>query len=144
MIFEKEIELTNYKHEINIADEIIKHDGYWISYNKLLEILPLIKFAEKFKNKVELDVKSLIEVVIPKKYDVCEYIAKYLEKYMALEELLKVKIFGDIDDSRLYHYIRILPIFEDSDESLDISEELENNIYKSPLSNRILVFSIFK
>jgi hypothetical protein len=144
MIFEKEIELTNYKHEINITDEIIKHEGYWISYNKLLEILPLIKFAEKFKNKVELDIKSLIEAVIPKKYEVCEYIAKYLEKYMRLKELLMVKIFGDIDDSRTYHYIKIVPIFESSEKSLEISEELENNIYESPLSNRILVFSIFK
>ncbi|AIJ05635.1 hypothetical protein JH146_0789 [Methanocaldococcus bathoardescens] len=136
----------NVSYENKRLVDVFLSDGNLIKklLKSLREISPLIKFAEKFKNKVELDVKSLIEVVIPKKYDVCEYIAKYLEKYMRLKELLKVKIFGDIDDSRLYHYIRILPIFEDSDESLDISEELENNIYKSPLSNRILVFSIFK
>ncbi len=144
MIFENEVELTNYKYEITYDDEIIKHEGYWISHKKLLEILPLIKFAEKFKNKVELDIQSLIEAIIPEKYKVCEYITKYLEKYMTLKELLKVEIFGDIDDNRLYHYIRIIPIFESSEKSLDISEELENNIYESPLSNRILVFSIFK
>jgi len=148
MIYEHvDVPINNYyEHDIctEFSDEIVKYNEYYVSINKLKEIYPLIKFAEKFKNKVILDIPSLIEAIVPEKYKVCEYIAKYLTKYMELKELLNVKIYGDIDDSRIYHYIKIVPVFKSSYESLDISEELDMNIYASPLSNRILVFPMFE
>ena len=147
MIKPVNIPIINYEHDIctdEFTDEIITYDNNYVSLNLLKEIYPLIKFAEKFKNKVILDIPSLMEVIIPEKYNVCEYITKYLTKYMELKELLNVKRYGDIDDSRIYHYIKIVPVFKSSYESLDISEELDMNIYASPLSNRILVFSMFK
>ena len=108
------------------------------------DIRSLLEFGLKYEYNVELDVESLLDVNIPKKRDVCKYIANYLEKY--IKDVKRIKIFGEVSKEfgRVYDYIRVILVFEDSEEMLELSEEIEKEIFKSELGNRVLVFSVFE
>ncbi|MBG0769339.1 hypothetical protein [Methanococcus maripaludis] len=141
---EKLENITNYRENSCEIHHIVEYDGNMVLESLLQEITPLINFFDKYTNKVKLDVKSLLKYALENEYEVCEYIVQHLEKYVESSEILGVVIKGDVKGRKMSHYIKIVSTFRDSEEALDISEEFDTDIYKNPLSNRILVFSIFK
>ncbi|MFA4640038.1 hypothetical protein [Pyrococcus kukulkanii] len=75
-----------------------------------------------------------------------KHIKDVFAKWLRLKEVKKLKITAGVPEYYLSPHIIIIAIFEDSEESVQLSEEFEYELLSGDLkaSNRIIVYSLFK
>ncbi|ASJ16544.1 hypothetical protein A3L04_05375 [Thermococcus chitonophagus] len=74
------------------------------------------------------------------------HIRDVFANWLGLKEVKKLKITAGVPEYGLNPHIMIIAIFEDSEKSVQLSEEFEYELLSGDLkaSNRIIVYSLFK
>ena len=88
---------------------------------------------------------SIDDIIIPNKYFVMDTIFSILNHYADNENIIKIKLIGELSNEtgRMFDYIKIRIFFKSNEESLDLSDEIDEVLFRHPHMTRILTSPYF-